>query len=116
MQRTIRSWQALQRLYLEQARTWHRWAFRGQQEPVLAPAIEKAFNRFRQPYSKARVEINLLREFKRHYGRIGHGLPSPRTSLEWLALMRHYGAPTRLVDWTYSFWIAVYFAVARRKP
>ena len=31
--------------------------------------------------------------------------------MEWLALMQHYGAPTRLLDWTYSFWIAVFFAL-----
>src|SRR5881227_953261 len=31
-------------------------------------------------------------------------------ALEWLALMQHYGAPTRLLDFTESFWIALYFA------
>lgn len=31
--------------------------------------------------------------------------------MEWLALMRHYGAPTRFFDWTYSFWVALYFAL-----
>src|SRR5438093_2893211 len=31
-------------------------------------------------------------------------------TLEWLALMQHYGAPTRLLDFTYSFWIALFFA------
>jgi hypothetical protein len=33
--------------------------------------------------------------------------------MEWLALFRHFGGPSRLSDWTYSFWAAVYFALDR---
>src|SRR5687767_7125024 len=35
----------------------------------------------------------------------------PRDTVEWLALMQHYGAPTRLLDFTRSPYIASYFSI-----
>lgn len=37
-------------------------------------------------------------------------VPSDGDRLGWLSLMRHYGAPTRMTDWTVSIWIASFFA------
>ena len=51
----------------------------------------------------------LIYQFKR---RAHHYIECPEDEdiLSWLALMQHHGAPTRLVDFTYSFYVALFFA------
>jgi FRG domain len=46
------------------------------------------------------------REFRDWLGSIGQA----NDLASWLALMQHYGTPTRFLDWTMSPFIAAYFA------
>jgi hypothetical protein len=111
---TISSWDNL----LEQRKDFGLddglWIFRGEAKATedLSTSFEKA-----KGDSKTRAawrdEAAILREFRR---RAHYYIPEPlifKNVLEWFALMRHYGAPCRLLDCTYFFHIAVYFALKR---
>jgi hypothetical protein len=55
-------------------------------------------------------EHALLSAFRRRAHLYEHRIPKHEDSVSWLAMMQHHGAPTRLLDFTYSFYIACFFA------
>jgi hypothetical protein len=82
-----------------------KWAFRGQgADHVLSPSIERVA--IRPGLGGNYVE----REFRRRAHQYVADVPSAGDDLEWLALMQHHGAPTRLLDWTKSAHVAAFFA------
>jgi len=89
------------------------WAFRGHSEDCweLQHSFERACSRFNVfDKDRIRVETNMIREFKRRLHHYTVNTPSRYATDEWLALMQHHGAPTRLLDFTYSPYVAAYFA------
>ena len=94
-----------------------KWGFRGQRESgwTLQTSLDRevtvTHDTGHYPLYRRREEDDLLFRFQQQVQHYVAHLPSVEDRAGWLALMQHYGVPTRLLDWTQSPYVALYFAV-----
>lgn len=119
-------------LYVEEAESWAdfvqwcqhpkgTWGFRGQSDASwkLTPTIDRRLfvrgrttnTSFGQQIRIPDYETQLLFKFQQEAHQYRRYLPDDSDIMSWLALMQHHGAPTRLLDWTWSPYVAAYFAI-----
>jgi hypothetical protein len=88
-----------------------RWVYRGQrQDWPLQPSIERYIRLWDCDIALSQmIERQMIRDFRRRYP--DQADATIQDTLYCLALMQHHGAPTRLLDWTYSPYVAAKFAI-----
>lgn len=82
-----------------------RYAFRGLSDAEYR--LETTLTRLGGDFSS--LEPHLLRNFKKYARR---NVVEQDSIWHWLSVAQHYGLPTRLLDWTYSPYVALHFATA----
>lgn len=93
------------------------WVFRGQSvsEWGLIPSISRIFlNRGITLERSEAIERTIYREFtsKAHnYGINKSKIFESGEEVLWLSIMQHYGVPTRILDWSESPYIALYYSI-----
>jgi len=107
----VSSWSELQESLFEDAwdpgieRFRSPYAFRGVSDAGYE--LRTSLSRLGGPFTE--METHLLRNFRKYADGSVVEADSP---WHWLALAQHHGLPTRLLDWTYSPFVALHFATA----
>ena len=111
---TVSSWlELIEAVYVESwdafiGRFRSPWVFRGVCD--ARADLSTSLMRLAAGYQElARLESHILRNFRK-YAHLEVGSAFGNSVWNWLALAQHHGLQTRLLDWTYSPFVAMHFA------
>lgn len=112
----IETWKEFQGLVGDSQ--YKRWAFRGQEKAEWP--LNSTLSRYLIDYKLhqdcwGHQEDRIIRIFRRKAKLFLQHIPTEDDIFQWLALMQHYGAPTRLIDFTWSPFVAAFFALEKAK-
>jgi len=117
---TLDTWEDAQNFYLtllSETGVTARWIFRGQSKSdwPLRTTLERAIEKTKRPRSDL---LDVERRIITHFRRMAHLHPeissddiTAMNHFEICTKIQHHGGPTRLLDFTHSFWVAVFFAL-----
>ncbi|NPV02560.1 MAG: FRG domain-containing protein [Brevinematales bacterium] len=116
--RFVHSWDGLYKLYRDEFQHANEeenlWIFRGQERDdwPMESLLRRYLTGFEiKPEEYRDKELGLIRKFQREYQHYNKFIPEKNDLVHWLSIMQHYGCPTRLLDFDYSFFIALWMAI-----
>lgn len=94
------------------------YVFRGQANAKwgLQSSLERLLGNSWTSERARQFEDYAMSSFKSKYHIYCGGEHKPKSKLSWLSVIQHYGGPTRLIDFTTSPYIALYFALETYNP
>jgi hypothetical protein len=121
----INSWNEFREIV--EPHLYREWLYRGQSdsEQKLESSLYRIMNRNIELRSfgkskkiilrKEQYEKEIINTFIKSSHLYLPAVPEKDNILDWLSVMQHYGAPTRLIDFSFSPYIALFFATSSMK-
>ncbi len=94
------------------------YLYRGQADAQwkLESSLERIIGEKWSDKEAQKFEEYSLKQFKSKFHLYDRENIQPESKLAWLSLMQHYGVPTRLLDFSESPYVALYFALEAYNP